>query len=246
MWCCSETHLLLSLLGGSYTRMFIGSINYQHARTFSRTPLTLSFSIRSIIVKIGSPEITYDKDRGVFRNIKYRLTFREYGKDVTIAPNVVIKRPHLACIGNHVTIQSDTRIYIHPENKDADQCLLRVGNHVHIGINNVISARNCIVIEDYVLCAPRVTILDNTHHYEDIDTPIMLQDLTRDGAVHLGTECWIGTNAIIMPNVTIGKHAIIGANAVVTQNIPPFSVAVGAPATVIKQYDGKKKKWVRS
>jgi lipopolysaccharide O-acetyltransferase len=48
-----------------------------------------------------------------------------------------------------------------------------------------------------------------------------------------------------MPNVTIGRHAIVGANAVVTQSIPPFSVAVGAPAKVIKKYDVDKKKWVR-
>jgi acetyltransferase-like isoleucine patch superfamily enzyme len=182
----------------------------------------------------------------VFKTVKHKLTFREYGKHVNIAPNVIIKRPHLVCIGNHVTIQRDTRIYIHPENKGADHCLLRVGNYVHIGMNSVISAQNRVVLEDYVLFGPRVTILDNAHLYEDVDTPIMFQALTRNGTVHLETECWIGTNAIIMPNVTIGKHAIVGANAVVTQDIPPFSVAVGAPARVIKQYDVKKKAWVRT
>jgi acetyltransferase-like isoleucine patch superfamily enzyme len=213
---------------------------------FILTPLSLSFFIKSIILKNQLSLDDISEVRRVFRNIKHRLTFREYGKHVTIASNVIIKRPHLVCIGNHVTIQRDTRIYIHPENKDSNRCLLRVGNHVHIGMNSVIAARNRIVIEDYVLFAPRVTILDNTHIYEDVDTPIMFQDLTRDGAVHLETECWLGTNAIIMPNVTIGKHAIIGANAVVTQNIPPFSVAVGAPAKVIKKYDFKNKKWIRS
>jgi acetyltransferase-like isoleucine patch superfamily enzyme len=112
-------------------------------------------------------------------------------------------------------------------------------------MNAVIAVRNRIVIEDYVLFGPRVTVLDNTHNYEDVDTPIMFQDITRDGAVHLETECWIGTNAIIMPNVTIGRHAIVGANAVVTKSIPPFSVAVGAPAEIIKKYDVDKKKWAR-
>jgi acetyltransferase-like isoleucine patch superfamily enzyme len=182
----------------------------------------------------------------MLKNIKHRLTFREYGKHVNIAPHVIIKRPQFICIGNHVTIQRDTLIYIHPEKKDSNHCILRLGNYVHIGINSVIAARNRIIIEDYVLFAPRVTIMDNTHIYEDIETPIVLQDLTRGGAVHLEKECWIGTNAIILPNVTIGRHAIIGANSVVTQNIPPFSVAVGAPAKVIKKYDFNKKKWVRS
>lgn len=178
----------------------------------------------------------------MLRNIKHRLTYEEYGNHVAIARDVIIKRPQFACIGNHVTIQGDTHIYIHPEDKDATHCIVRLGNHVHIGINSVISARNRIVMEDYVLCGPRVTILDNTLIYEDAEIPIMFQDVTRGGTVHIELACWIGTNAIILPNVTIGRHSIIGANAVVTRNIPPFSVTVGAPTKVIKKYDIDKKK----
>jgi acetyltransferase-like isoleucine patch superfamily enzyme len=48
-----------------------------------------------------------------------------------------------------------------------------------------------------------------------------------------------------LPNVTIGRHAIIGANSVVTGDIPPYSVAVGAPARVIERYDFDLKQWVR-
>jgi len=48
-----------------------------------------------------------------------------------------------------------------------------------------------------------------------------------------------------LSNVTIGRHAIIGANSVVNGDIPPYSVAVGAPARVIKRYDFDLKQWVR-
>lgn len=45
---------------------------------------------------------------------------------------------------------------------------------------------------------------------------------------------WLGANSIIMPGVTIGNGSVIGAGAVVTKSIPPFSIAVGVPAKVIK------------
>ena len=54
------------------------------------------------------------------------------------------------------------------------------------------------------------------------------------GHTSIGNDVWIGANAIIMDNITIGDGAIIGAGAVVTKNIPPFSIALGVPAKVIK------------
>ncbi|MBN1253919.1 MAG: acyltransferase [Deltaproteobacteria bacterium] len=181
----------------------------------------------------------------LLRNAKNKLVFREYGKNVYIAPNVIIKRPQLVSIGNHVTVQRNASFYIHPSNKNSTSCILRLGNYVHIGLNNVISAVNSIIIEDYVLIAPNVTIVDSSHKYEDIEIPIIFQAYTRGGTVHIERECWIGTNVIILPNVTIGRHSIIGANSVVKQSIPPFSIAAGAPARVIRKYDVDKKKWVR-
>ncbi|MEG1311858.1 MAG: CatB-related O-acetyltransferase [Romboutsia sp.] len=45
---------------------------------------------------------------------------------------------------------------------------------------------------------------------------------------------WIGANCVIMNGVTIGEGSVIGANSVVTKDIPPYSVAVGMPAKVLK------------
>lgn len=52
--------------------------------------------------------------------------------------------------------------------------------------------------------------------------------------VHIGDDVWIGGNVTILPGVTIGDRAVIGAGAVVTEDIPADSVAVGAPARVIR------------
>jgi lipopolysaccharide O-acetyltransferase len=61
--------------------------------------------------------------------------------------------------------------------------------------------------------------------------------------VEIGRGCWIGQNVVILPSVKIGEMSIIGANSVVTQSIPERSIAVGAPARVIKQWDDKNREW---
>jgi len=48
-------------------------------------------------------------------------------------------------------------------------------------------------------------------------------------------DCWLGTGAIVLPGVRIGRGSIIGAGAVVTKDIPPLSVAIGIPARVVRQ-----------
>jgi len=61
----------------------------------------------------------------------------------------------------------------------------------------------------------------------------------------IGEGSWIGTKVSIIGSVRIGKHCVIGANSVVTKDIPDFSVAVGAPAKVIKRYDFERKEWIK-
>lgn len=55
------------------------------------------------------------------------------------------------------------------------------------------------------------------------------------GPVTIGNNVWIGDNVIILSGVIIGDGSILGAGSVVTKNIPPYSIAVGNPAKVIKR-----------
>lgn len=68
----------------------------------------------------------------------------------------------------------------------------------------------------------------------DTITPVM-DELPLKGDTVIGNDVWIGQNVTIMPGVHIGDGAIIGTNATVASDIPPFSIAVGNPAKVIRR-----------
>lgn len=180
-----------------------------------------------------------------FKNIKNRLIFGHYGRNVYIHPRVHIVRPRFISIGDNVTIGTDTDLYVHPGDRHSREFIIQIGNNVHIGRSNIIGARKSVILEDHVLIGPHVMIGDHGHQYENVDVPVKLQDVTEAGPVRIERDSWIGANVFILPRVTIGRHAVVGANSVVNRDVPPYSVAVGAPAKVIKQYDFELKQWVR-
>lgn len=100
-----------------------------------------------------------------------------------------------------------------------------------------IHAAKRVVIEDNVLLATNVFICDCSHGISDMDTAVMDQPYENLSEIRIGTGSWLGQNVVIMPGVTIGKHCVIGANSVVRSSIPDYSMAVGAPARVVKVYD---------
>jgi acetyltransferase-like isoleucine patch superfamily enzyme len=172
------------------------------------------------------------------------MVFGHYGRNVYLFPGVHIVRPQFISIGDNVTIGRGADIYVHPTHSDLKEFIIRIGNNVHIGSHNIIGARRSIVLEDNVLIGPHVMIGDHSHHYEDIDIPIKLQQATEGSSVRIERDSWIGANVFVLPGVTIGRHSVVGANSVVNRDIPPYSVAVGAPARVMKRYDFDLKKWV--
>ncbi len=174
------------------------------------------------------------------------MVFKKYGRAIYLFPGVHFVRPRYISIGDGVTIGRNVDIFVHPEDPKSTEAVIEIGDHVHIGTNNIIGARRKIVIEANVLIGPHVMIGDHSHQYENIEIPIKFQPATEAGVVRIGRDSWIGANVFILPGVTIGRHAVIGANSVVNRDIPPYSVAVGAPVHVIKRYDFELKKWVKT
>lgn len=178
-------------------------------------------------------------------NIKNRLLFGEYGRDVYIGPGVIVNRPRFVSLGDRVRILRNTSINLHPGDRNSEEILLKLGHDVIISENCYISACNSIIIEENVGISPNVMIIDSTRKPGDINRPSKEEDLTEGGYVKIEADSWVAYGACILPNVTIGKHTIIGALSVVNCDIPPYSLAVGSPARVVKRYDFSKKAWIR-
>jgi acetyltransferase-like isoleucine patch superfamily enzyme len=125
------------------------------------------------------------------------------------------------------------------------QCItnpvVTIGDRCLIGRGSGIVGHFSIEIGDDVWTGHNVYITDQNHGYEDVTRPISQQSQP-ERAVKIGDGSWLGYGSVVLPGVTIGEHCVIGANSVVTHDVPSFSVAVGVPARVIKQYvDGS---WV--
>ena len=120
---------------------------------------------------------------------------------------------------------------------------IHIGHRVTSSGNLVIGAVRQIDIGDDVMFAFNVTVLDNLHGFKHPYEPYKYQPLQGIAPVQIGRGCWIGQNAVILPAVTVGEMSIIGANSVVTHSIPERSIAVGAPARVVKMWDDIAREW---
>ena len=109
---------------------------------------------------------------------------------------------------------------------------IKLGNNSGIGKNCGIGPQT--IIGDNVMTAPEVIIYTKNHKIDRIDIPMCKQGFDEIKPVIIEDDVWLGRRVMIMPGVTIGKGSVIGAGAVVAKNIPPYSIAVGNPAKVIK------------
>jgi len=120
----------------------------------------------------------------------------------------------------------------------------QIGDYVHI------AAHQSVIIGDNCLVASKVYISDTNHgdysgdNQSSPQIPPNERELVTKPVV-IGDNVWIGENVCILPGVTIGSGSIIGANSVVNKDIPENSIAVGAPAKVVKAYDKTSKTWKR-
>ena len=117
-----------------------------------------------------------------------------------------------------------------------------IGDNTLIGLGNVIIGP--IFIGNNVILAQNIVASGLNHEYKDPNVPIHLQNVTT-AQITIEDDCWIAANVVITAGVTIGKHSVVGAGSVVTKNIPPFSVATGNPAKVIKKYNHETDLWER-
>lgn len=124
--------------------------------------------------------------------------------------------------------------------RDMPHSGIKIGRDSLIGEFCVIRGQGGVHIGDKVYLAPLVQILAVNHVYDDPNRAIVEQGITAEGIV-IEDDVWIGAGAIILDGVRVGTGSVIGAGAVVTDDLPPYSVATGSPAEVIRDRREREK-----
>jgi acetyltransferase-like isoleucine patch superfamily enzyme len=165
-------------------------------------------------------------------------------RNVTLGANVYLDYgvylhacPQGIHIGNDVFVMHHTELHVY-NFRDLPQSGIWIGDGCFIGEFTIVRGQGGVHIGKSVLIAPGAKILAVNHLFGDVTQPVMAQGIEARGIV-VEDGAWIGGGAVVLDGVRIGQGAVIGAGAVVTKDVPPFSVAIGSPARVVRQYGGQ-------
>jgi acetyltransferase-like isoleucine patch superfamily enzyme len=117
-----------------------------------------------------------------------------------------------------------------------------LGDRVRIGVGSVVLGP--VTMGNGSGLGQHVFVSGFNHGYSDASKNSSVQPLVIKETV-IEEEAHIGANSVVLPGVRIGKRSQVGAGSVVTKDIPPFSIAAGNPARILKQFDFEKQAWVR-
>ena len=108
------------------------------------------------------------------------------------------------------------------------------GSFLNLGV--MVAAQELVEIGDHCMFANGCFVTDANHRFDDLEQPITWQGFTSKGPTRVGDNVWCGANVVITSGVTVGERCVVGANSVVTEDLPPFSIAAGAPARILRRF----------
>ena len=159
--------------------------------------------------------------------------FTHFGRKTVLMYPLRLEGEMRIAIGDRVFIGAGSWLQTLPDGEN-NSVAVSIGKGTSVAGACVISAVRSVRLEENVLLARNVYISDHMHKYTDTEIPVMAQGVEKIKPVLIKRGAWLGQNVVVCPGVTIGAGAVIGANSVVIQDVPDFSVAVGAPARVVK------------
>ncbi len=185
--------------------------------------------------------------------LKYYATqFKSMGEGVRIGAGVRIVNPQYITIGNNVQIcdgvtliargeggilledgvRLQHRVYLDTEHPQTGY--IRVGKNVYIGTGSTLFGHKGLEIGDDCLLAQNITLTPYSHVFDD-PTQIIYKQGGHSKKVTIGRDCYLGMGVCVMYSGDVGEGSVVGAGSTVVKSIPPYSVAVGSPAKVIKK-----------
>ena len=186
------------------------------------------------------------------RNDYYKTKLKHMGENVQIGKGVKFVNPEYISLGDNVRICDDVtliargeggitlgngvwlneRVYLDTES--ADTGYIKIEDKVYIGTGTTLFGHKGLEIGDNVLLAQNITLTPYSHIFDDPERNIITQG-GHSEKVTIGRDSYIGMGVDIMYSGNIGEGSVVGAGSVVVKSIPPYSVAVGNPAKVIKK-----------
>ena len=181
----------------------------------------------------------------------YSKQLKSMGENVKIGSGVKIINPQYVSIGDNVTIMDDVTIYargeggieigdnsrlcqrVYLDTQSETTGYIKIGSQVYIGTGTTLFGHMGLEIGDYSLLAQNITLTPYSHKFNNADEVIKKQCGNMKKVV-IGRDCYIGMGACIMYSGDIGDGSVVGAASTVVKPIPPYSIAVGTPAKVIK------------
>ena len=173
-------------------------------------------------------------------NLWVSSKFKSIGESTLICNNLNLIGGEFISVGSFSVIARNCILQAHGHYLNQTfKPSIEIGDYCNIGEGSMITTIDRVVIGDGLLTGRRVTITDNSHggfFLADLKENPCQRELISKGPVIIGKNVWIGQNATII-SAKIGDGAVIGANAVVTHDVPPYSMAVGNPAKIVKRID---------
>ncbi len=115
-----------------------------------------------------------------------------------------------------------------------EQARVRIGEGTFLNRNVMVASHGLVEIGAHCMLANGCFVSDANHRFRDPELPITWQGFDSKGPTRIGDNCWLGAGVVVTSGVTIGERCVIGANSVVTADVPPRSIAAGAPARVLR------------
>ena len=131
-------------------------------------------------------------------------------------------------VGRHVLLEPDVWLTA----PAPARIVIGAGSFLNLGV--MVAAAELVEIGEHCMLANGCFVTDADHRFDDPHKPVPWQGFTPKGPTRIGDSVWCGAHVVVTGGVTIGQRCVIGANSVVTDDVPPFSIAAGAPARVLR------------
>jgi acetyltransferase-like isoleucine patch superfamily enzyme len=187
------------------------------------------------------------------RGLFYPSLLGTTGRHVVFGPGITLRHPQRIHLGDHTVV--DAEVVLDAKGAEGSEIRvgqngvigrysvlsckggrIQIGENVNIGLSCVLLSESAVTVEDNCIFAAHCYLVaGGNHDFTRTDIPIIQQPSLSRGGIRIEANVWLGARVTVLDGVTIGHDSVVGAGAVVTRDLPPFSVAVGVPARVVRR-----------